>query len=64
MANVNFIEDAQGDLIDLEYFCSDFCARTSDLYNGWYGCVELYTYERCAFCDKELNYIDEEALDA
>ena len=31
----------RGDLIDLEYFCSDNCAKTSDNYKGWYGCVEI-----------------------
>ncbi len=41
MANINMIEDEQGQIIDLEYFCSDYCAKTSDNYKGWYGCVEV-----------------------
>ncbi len=56
MANVNLIEDANGDLIDLEYFCSDSCAKFSDNYNGWYGCHELYRPEVCQTCGTELAY--------
>ena len=56
MANVNLIEDSTGDLIDLEYFCSDSCARFSDNYRGWYGAYELYTAEFCQTCNTELNY--------
>jgi hypothetical protein len=56
MANVNLIEDSRGDLIDLEYFCSDGCAKFSDNYRGWYGCVELYTAEVCQTCATQLAY--------
>lgn len=59
MANVNLIEDSRGDLIELEYFCSDGCAKVSDNYRGWYGCVELYTAEVCQTCATQLAYIEE-----
>ena len=61
MANVNQIEDSNKDLVDLEYFCSDFCARQSENYDGWFGCVELHTLEFCLTCAKPLAYVDEEA---
>jgi hypothetical protein len=56
MANINLIEDSSGDLIDLEYFCSDFCATLSPNYKGWYGCHELETPENCQSCGTELYY--------
>lgn len=60
MANVNLIEDSSGDLIELEYFCSDSCAKFSDNYAGWYGCVEIYTAEVCQTCETELYYYKED----
>ena len=56
MANITLIEDSSGDLVDLEYYCSDTCARTSEHYDGWYGCVELYQQEWCQHCGTELYY--------
>jgi len=49
MANINQIEDEKGDIIDIEYFCSDYCAKTSENYKGWYGCVEVeeHNKEKC-----------------
>ena len=41
MANINQIEDEKGDVIEIEYFCSDYCAKTSKNYKGWFGCVEI-----------------------
>jgi len=56
MPNINLIENEKGDIIDLEYFCSDNCAKTSDNYKGWYGCVEIEkdNQEICAntLCNK------------
>jgi hypothetical protein len=60
MAHVTLIEDSTGDLVDLEYFCSDYCARTSEHYEGWYGAVELYTPEVCQHCETELYHYTEE----
>lgn len=57
MAHLNTIEDSTGDLIDLEYFCSDYCAKFSDNYNGWYGAMEIYQPENCQTCNTGLTYI-------
>jgi hypothetical protein len=59
MANINTIEDSLGELVDYEYFCSDFCAKSSEHYAGWYGCVELYTQESCQNCGKTLNFVED-----
>ena len=59
MAHIALIEDKQGDLVDLEYYCSDFCAKDSDYYNGWYGAVELYTPETCNSCGVVLGYVED-----
>ena len=60
MANITLIEDSNGDLIDLEYFCSDSCAKFSDYYAGWYGCFELHYPETCKTCGVALGYYKEE----
>ena len=60
MAHVTLIEDNTGDLVDLEYYCSDSCARTSEHYDGWYGAVELHNQEWCEFCGVALGYYKEE----
>lgn len=60
MANINIIEDTKGELIDLEYFCSDRCAKGSPNYNGWYGCVEIYTPEYCQNCETMLTYVKDD----
>ena len=59
MSNINIIEDAKGDLEDLEYFCSDYCAQSSEHYAGWHGCVELYYQEFCQNCGKTLNFVED-----
>jgi len=51
MAHVTFVEDAYGDVIDTNYFCSDFCAQHSPDYGGWYGCVELQADVLCDTCE-------------
>jgi hypothetical protein len=60
MAHLNTIEDATGELIDLEYFCGDFCAQFSDNYKGWYGAMEIYTPENCQTCGYALTYVSED----
>ena len=57
MAHLTSIEDADGQLIDYEYFCSDFCARQSQYYDGWFGAQELEHPEYCHTCDKALSYV-------
>jgi hypothetical protein len=58
MANINTLE-LDGELIGLGYYCSDYCAKQSEHYTGWYGCVELYTPEVCQTCDKALSWVEE-----
>lgn len=60
MANINIVEDSNGDTLDYEYFCSDYCARQSENYAGWHGCNELYQPEVCQTCETQLNYILED----
>ena len=56
MANINLKEDKDGDLLEIEYFCSDYCADQSPNYSGWYGCIEIYTPEICQTCETPLKY--------
>ena len=65
MAHTFMHEGKNGDLVDLTYFCSDFChrqwcERTGNKYGGWNGCHELYSAEQCASCGMGLTYFDEE----
>jgi hypothetical protein len=48
------VEDAQGDLVDIHYYCSDWCARTDPLYNGWNGCNEIEFGEKCQNCGADI----------
>ena len=50
MANVVLIEDAQGDLVALEVYCSDDCAKNSPSYKGWFGCVSVEVDTECLHC--------------
>jgi len=59
MAHLTFIEDKDGDVVDQEVYCSDYCARTSKLYNGWNGCAEITTSEPCAKCGEMVTGLDE-----
>lgn len=57
MAHANIIEDAQGELEDIRYYCSDWCAKfDSHLYAGWNGCHELYEPTNCHTCETALYY--------
>ena len=58
MAHLTFIEDDSGDVVDHEVYCSDFCARTSELYNGWNGCNEISSSEPCAKCGDNVPGLD------
>jgi hypothetical protein len=53
MAHYVLVEDSQGELIDLEVYCSDSCAQTSPAYAGWYGAQEVEFNTLCAgeFCE-------------
>lgn len=54
------IDDKEGQVVDRNYYCSDRCAQTDEKYNGWNGCHEIYSYEVCGNCAKELVWYDEE----
>lgn len=59
MTHLVLIEDKTGDLVDLNYYCSDSCARTDKNYAGWYGCYELTTPENCNACGVALSHVSE-----
>lgn len=61
MANAVLIEDNSGDLVEVEYFCSDFHAQTHEAYAGWYGCVELDFGQKCSAegCSEQLHGIEQ-----
>lgn len=60
MAHANLIEDTSGDIVDIRYYCSDYCAKQDrEYYQGWYGCQELYYPEDCHTCGASLNYYKE-----
>jgi hypothetical protein len=52
--NVVMIEDEDGEMTDLHYYCSDFCASTDPAYDGWYGCVEADSNEVCEACEAPI----------
>ena len=70
MAHIRHIEDDTGDLVDLAYFCSDFCnsewhpegiaADGVEPYGGWYGLHEISCDEVCANCGEIVEGINEE----
>ena len=50
MAHLTYIEDKDGDVVDVEVYCCDYCARGSDYYSGWNGCHEISSSEPCVSC--------------
>jgi hypothetical protein len=57
----HFIEDTEGDVVDLVAYCSDFCHREDqgDDYRGWNGCHEGSNYdEECANCGEILHGLE------
>jgi len=55
MAHITLIEDESGDLLDVKYFCSDYCAQSDPHYAGWYGCVEVVDKDEwCTTCETQL----------
>lgn len=60
MANINLKADVDGDLLEIEYFCSDYCADQSPNYSGWYGCIEIYQPEICQTCEKPLSWVEQQ----
>ena len=57
MAHLVIIEDSNGEVVNLAYFCSDEHAQEHDNYAGWYGCHEIHdTPQTCETCGQELGY--------
>lgn len=55
MAHLILIEEPSGDLIDIEVYCSDYCAETSTSYNGWNGAHEIEFDTKCLNCDAVVH---------
>ena len=60
MAHLVRIEDETGDTIDLEIYCSDFCAQESEHYQGWNGCNEIGVSQPCESCEAHVQGVDED----
>ena len=68
MAHIRQIHDDTGDLVDLVYFCSDYCNRGwhpegitdhgVEPYGGWHGCHEIESDEICAGCEDVIEGYD------
>ena len=53
--HLTYMEDGSGDVMDVAYFCSDYCARSCPNYNGWNGCNEGPDYYvECEQCGTVL----------
>jgi hypothetical protein len=51
--HMHYIEDEQGDVVDIVPYCSDYCHREGEGtdYQGWNGCHEGADYDQeCANC--------------
>lgn len=58
-AHLRLIEDTDGQLVDVDYFCSDYCHRRyCDLYKipyeGWNGCNQVMAPQYCENCKEEI----------
>jgi len=61
MAHLHFIEDKQGDVVDHNVYCSDYCNRekSGEGYQGWNGCNEISTTQQCENCGAIVEGLDE-----
>lgn len=58
-AHLHYWEDEEGNTVDAEVFCSDFCHRDylrmrGIRYGGWNGCHEVNAPQWCANCGNEF----------
>tara|TARA_R100001244_G_scaffold83372_1_gene64360 strand:- start:198 stop:422 length:225 start_codon:yes stop_codon:yes gene_type:complete len=56
--HLQFIEDKNGDVVDANYYCSNFCheEKEQDNYRGWNGCYEAPDYTiSCNNCNEVIN---------
>tara|TARA_R110000803_G_scaffold31464_2_gene70154 strand:- start:573 stop:770 length:198 start_codon:yes stop_codon:yes gene_type:complete len=63
MAHIHPIEDAEGDIVSILWFCSDYCYRTHNgcTYGGWNGCHDNESNEICEECLDVIPGIEEAA---
>lgn len=58
MAHMVMLDDeVTGELTEVHWYCSDFCARHDVAYAGWYGCVELEVSQPCDYCGATIEGI-------
>ncbi len=52
MLHVHMIEDSIGDLVEIDYYCSQYCATESKIPNpsAWPGGMETESDQYCARC--------------
>lgn len=56
MTHQHYQLDRNGDIVDINIFCSDFCheswcKQTDSEYDGWNGCHETEHDVVCEYCD-------------
>jgi hypothetical protein len=60
----HFVEDDNGELIDVIDLCSDFCnqaycqANPGNVYTGWNGCHEIEFDSVCAECGDKIEGVN------
>lgn len=58
MAHLVTIDDADGNVIDARWYCSDACARADFSYAGWNGCHVVstdYGLITCGNCQASIG---------
>ncbi len=56
--NIVLITDTKGDTVDVREYCSDTCAQTDPLYQGWFGCVEPAYDTTCKCCGEVMEGVN------
>ena len=55
MAHIVLIEDDNGDVIDGNWYCSDYCAQTDKSYDGWFGAQYCHYETACTACGQPVS---------
>ena len=51
MCHLGYVEDDNGNVVQLNYYCSDYCNSEHNVnYAGWNGCHENHHAEYCGNC--------------
>ena len=55
--HIHRIENQQGNIVDINEFCSDSCNRehSGESYSGWDGCHETEFNTKCKNCDTTIK---------